>query len=144
MMPRRHKNGYQTRRNHCGRRSDLWAKGRFIAYVQEHFFGQGWSLDTCGCRALASGRFTRNETVCPKTLYHYVASGLLRIKPLDLPEALKRELKVSVTFILEVINANPNLPHLPRSNYYYTLKKEDQERDNREIMAEIKAIKVQK
>ena len=73
-----------------------------------------------------------------------MASGLLRIKPLGLPEALRRELKVSVTFILEVINANPNLPHLARSNYYYTLKKEDQERDNREIMAEIKAIKVQK
>ena len=53
---------------------------------------------------------------------------------------LRRELKVSVTFILDTINANPNLPHLSRSNYYYTLKKKDKERDNREIMAEIKAI----
>ena len=53
---------------------------------------------------------------------------------------LRRELKVSVTFILDAINANPNLPHLSRSNYYYTLKKKDKERDNREIMAEIKAI----
>ena len=53
---------------------------------------------------------------------------------------LRRELKVSVTFILDTINANPNLPHLSRSNYYYTLKKKDKERDNREIMAEIKTI----
>ena len=53
---------------------------------------------------------------------------------------LRRELKVSVTFILDAINANPDLPHLSRSNYYYTLKKKDKERDNREIMAEIKAI----
>ena len=53
---------------------------------------------------------------------------------------LRREVKVSVTFILDTINANPNLPHLSRSNYYYTLKKKDKERDNREIMAEIKAI----
>ena len=53
---------------------------------------------------------------------------------------LRRELKVSVTFILDTINANPNLPHLSRSNYYYSLKKKDKERDNREIKAEIKAI----
>ena len=53
---------------------------------------------------------------------------------------LRRELKVSVTFILDTINANPNLPHLSRSNYYYTLKKKDKDRGNREIMAEIRAI----
>ena len=53
---------------------------------------------------------------------------------------LRRELKVSVTFILDTINANPNLPHLSRSNYYYTLKKKDKDRGNQEIMAEIRAI----
>lgn len=51
---------------------------------------------------------------------------------------LRRELKASVTFILATIN--PNLPHLSRSDYYYTLKKKDKDRDNQEIMAEIKAI----
>ncbi|UZX29613.1 hypothetical protein [Lactobacillus helsingborgensis] len=53
---------------------------------------------------------------------------------------LRRELKGIVTFILDTINANPNLPHLSRSNFYYTLKKEDQDRKNHEIMAEMKAI----
>lgn len=53
---------------------------------------------------------------------------------------LRRELKVRVTFILATINANPNLPYLSRSDYYYTLKKKDKDRDNQEIMAEIKAI----
>ena len=49
---------------------------------------------------------------------------------------LRRELKVSVTFILDT----PSLPHLSRSNYYYTLKKKNQDWDNQEIMVEIKAI----
>ncbi|MCT6889593.1 MAG: IS3 family transposase, partial [Lactobacillus sp.] len=53
---------------------------------------------------------------------------------------LRRELKVSVTFILAVINANPNLPHLSRSNYYYNLQKKDKDRGNQQVMAEIKAI----
>ena len=39
---------------------------------------------------------------------------------------LRRELKVSVTFILDAINANPDLPHLSRSNYYYHFKEEGQ------------------
>ena len=34
---------------------------------------------------------------------------------------LRSELKVSVTFILDAINANLNPPRLSRSNYYYAL-----------------------
>ena len=51
------------------------------------------SLDACAGRALASGAFTRNETVCTKTLYHYVERGLLRVKTTDLPECLSRKTK---------------------------------------------------
>lgn len=36
---------------------------------------------------------------------------------------LRRELKVSLSFILETINSHSDLPHLSRSDYYYTLKK---------------------
>ncbi|WP_317638217.1 IS3 family transposase [Lactobacillus xylocopicola] len=53
---------------------------------------------------------------------------------------LRHELKVSVTFILDTINANPDLPHLSRSNYYYTLKKSHQDQDNKAVMVEIKGI----
>lgn len=51
------------------------------------------SLDACVGRTLASGAFTRNETVCTKTLYHYVERGLLRVKTTDLPECLSRKTK---------------------------------------------------
>ena len=51
------------------------------------------SLDACAGRALTSGAFTRNETVCTKTLYHYVERGLLQIKATDLPECLSRKTK---------------------------------------------------
>ncbi len=51
------------------------------------------SLDACAGRALTSGAFTRNETVCTKTLYHYVERGLLRVKTTDLPECLSRKTK---------------------------------------------------
>ena len=66
---------YQIRRLNCGRKQAFLAKTRFIKYVEQHFFKQGWSLDACAGRALASGAFTRNETVCTKTLYHYVERG---------------------------------------------------------------------
>ncbi|KJY60002.1 Transposase [Lactobacillus kimbladii] len=84
---------YQIRRLNCGRKQAFLAKTRFIKYVEQHFFKQGWSLDACAGRALASGAFTRNETVCTKTLYHYVERGLLQIKATDLPECLSRKTK---------------------------------------------------
>ena len=83
----------QIRRLNCGRKQAFLAKTRFIKYVETHFFKQGWSLDACAGRALASGAFTRNETVCTKTLYHYVERGLLQIKATDLPECLSRKTK---------------------------------------------------
>ncbi|MBA1393733.1 hypothetical protein EQ500_07625 [Lactobacillus sp. XV13L] len=49
-------------------------------------------LMPCAGRALASGTFVRNETVCTKTLYHYVERGLLQIKATDLPECLSRKI----------------------------------------------------
>ena len=53
---------------------------------------------------------------------------------------LSHELKVIITFILNTINANPDLQHLSRSNYYYTLKKSNKDQGNEAVVAEIKAI----
>lgn len=53
---------------------------------------------------------------------------------------LRRELHVTVDFILETINSNPDLPHLSRSNYYYTINKIDKDEKNRDIMQRIKDI----
>ena len=84
---------YRKRRSHCGRKQAFLAKTCFIKYVEAHFFKHGWSLDACVGRALASGKFTRAETVCTKTPYHYVERGLLQIKATNLPECLSRKTK---------------------------------------------------
>ncbi|WEV37032.1 IS30 family transposase [Lactobacillus sp. ESL0677] len=84
---------YQAQRRNCGRKCDFIAKSRFIAYVEQHFFNDDWSLDACVGEALATGKFTRDEIVCTKTLYCYVELGLIKIKPSDLPELLTRNLK---------------------------------------------------
>ena len=53
---------------------------------------------------------------------------------------LRHELHVTVTFILNTINSNPDLPHLSKSNYYYVLKHDDKDLKNQEIMKLIKEI----
>ena len=53
---------------------------------------------------------------------------------------LRHELHVTVTFILNTINSNPDLPHLSKSNYYYVLKHDDKDLKNQEIMKCIKEI----
>ena len=53
---------------------------------------------------------------------------------------LRRELHVTVSFVLDTINSNPDLPHLSRSSYYYTLSKDDKDLKNEKIMKRIKEI----
>ncbi|CAH1857502.1 IS3 family transposase [Convivina intestini] len=53
---------------------------------------------------------------------------------------LRRELKVSLTFILAAINSGTDLPHLSRSDYYYTLKKVDKDDKNEALMARIRVL----
>lgn len=42
--------------------------------------------------------------------------------------------------MLDVINSNPKLPHLSRSDYYYTLGKDDKDLKNDQLMKRIRAI----
>ena len=85
---------YQNNRRYCGRKSDFLKKHKFIDYVQQHFFEDGWSLDACSNRCTAVGEFTSNDIVCTRTLYNYVDQGLLNIHNYDLPEKLKRNTKI--------------------------------------------------
>lgn len=85
---------YQINRRHCGRKSDFLKKAGFINYVIKHFFEDGWSLDVCANRSLATGEFSHYQTVCIRTLYNYVDQGLMTIKNYDLPEKLKRNTKL--------------------------------------------------
>lgn len=85
---------YREHRANSRRNYHCLEVARFLQYVAEHFKGHDrWSLDACYGYALKSNAFKREEMVCTKTLYNYVALGLLPIKNIDLPEKLSRNNK---------------------------------------------------
>ena len=47
-------------------------------------------------RTLESGKFRRDQIVCPKTLCNYVDNGLIRTKNIELAEKLKRSTKKKI------------------------------------------------
>ena len=49
-------------------------------------------------------------------------------------------MRLSVKYIIDVINANPGLPHISRSNYYYQTYKPDKDSGNQKLMDRIKEI----
>ena len=53
---------------------------------------------------------------------------------------LRQELRLSVKYIIDVINADPGLPHISRSNYYYQTHKPDKDSGNQKMMDRIKEI----
>ena len=71
----------------------------FINHTVEMIQNHSWSPDACFGEALESGRFTRSEMVCTKTLYNYIDLGLLAVKNADLPQKLRRNTKP--TFVKE-------------------------------------------
>ena len=82
----------EHRKNSC-RNYRCLETAKFLRYVEDQFFDEGWSLDAAVGHAKANGLFSSKEMVCTKTLYNYVDSGLLRIKNIDLPEKLSRKTK---------------------------------------------------
>ena len=53
---------------------------------------------------------------------------------------LRQELKCSLRFILATINGIPDIPHMTRSDYYYTINKIDKDEKNQELIEKIKSI----
>ena len=53
---------------------------------------------------------------------------------------LRQELKCSLRFILFTINSIPDVPHMTRSDYYYTINKIDKDGKNQELIETIKSI----
>ena len=82
----------EHRKNSC-RNYRCLETAKFLRYVEDQFFDEGWSLDAAVGHAKANGLFSSKEMVCTKTLYNYVDSGLLKIKNIDLPEKLSRKTK---------------------------------------------------
>ena len=58
----------------------------------------------------------------------------------DIVTALREELKLSLSFILHVLNTSDDLPSLPRSVYYYWKDREDPDMVHDEIMNQIIAV----
>lgn len=50
---------------------------------------------------------------------------------------LRHELNVSLCFILDELNKHKDLPQITRSDYYYTLRKDDKDLKNDDLMNEI-------
>ena len=68
---------YLECRQNCRKQYRCLSTIRFLQYVVAHFRGDDkWSLDACYGAALRSGKFSRDEMVCTKTLYNYVDLGL--------------------------------------------------------------------
>lgn len=88
------RDGQRTYEEHrlmsCRHYFHLKDKKPFFDYVVHHFYEDGWSIDACAGRALTHGGFTKEQTVCTKTLYKYIDLGLLPILNIDLPQKVKR------------------------------------------------------
>ena len=63
----------------------------FLQYAQEQILHQKLSPDAVCGRARLEEKF--EETVCTKTLYHYIDQGLLMVKNIDLTLKTKRKTK---------------------------------------------------
>lgn len=88
------KKTYLKNRQNCRKKYRCLSTKRFLQYVVEQFQSDDhWSLDASYGEALRSGKFSRSEMVCTKTLYNYVDLGLLPIKNIDLPEKVSRNTK---------------------------------------------------
>ena len=63
----------EHRKNSC-RNYRCLETAKFLRYVENQFFDEGWSLDAAVGHAKANGLFSTKEMVCTKTLYNYVDS----------------------------------------------------------------------
>ena len=85
---------YLENRRNSRKKYRCLACANFLKFVVKRFqSNKKWSLDASYGAALESGKFSRSEMVCTKTLYNYVDLGLLPIKNIDLPEKLRRNTK---------------------------------------------------
>lgn len=88
-----------------------------------------------------------SRAYCRKRIYKKIGrlSGTKNQKPkaqeiVSAVTKLRQELHVTVSFVLKVINSNPDLPHLSRSNYYYVQGHDDKDRKNKKIMERIREV----
>lgn len=72
-------------RKHC----KLQKAHAFLHYLQEQFFQQHMSIDAICSRTARDRLF--DPLLCTKTVYNYIAKGMLPIKNIDLPQRVRRK-----------------------------------------------------
>ena len=107
---------YLENRRNCRKQYRCLASVRFLQYVVEHFKSEDkWSLDVSYGKALADGKFRREENgLHQNPLYNYVDLGLLPMKNIDLPEKLRRNTKAKKAVRTRKISVGA-LKNAPRS-----------------------------
>lgn len=84
---------YTQNRLHSCRNMKRLECSAFINHTVDMMQQKSWSPDACFGEALETGRFTRSEMVCTKTIYNYIDLDLLAVKNTDLPQKLRRNTK---------------------------------------------------
>lgn len=109
--------------------------------------GQQRQANQTTSRRASKAKRREYEAYCPTRIYKKIRrlsfSKKQKPKTEEIVSAvtkLRQELHVTVSFILKSINSNPDLVHLSRSNYYYTIQKNDKDKKNHKIMIRIKEI----
>ncbi len=82
---------YEEKRKHCHRVRLVDGCREFIKWMTAKFMTEDWSIDSCVGYAKKHHLFSLELIPCTKTLYNAVWDGKLELKPIDLPEALKRD-----------------------------------------------------
>ena len=116
-------------------------KGRHAREGKDNRGTSGRKRSTESTERRASAEESRvNDQIRIRKKIERLGFGKREIRKEEISEAvteLRQELKCSVEFILDTVNRDPELPHLKRSTYYYTIRKQDKDWKNDDLMNEI-------
>lgn len=81
---------YESNRRRCHKKMRVDECQNFIKWMENKVKSDKWSIDTCVGYARRTGLFSMAETGCTSTWYTAIRKNHICIKPLDLPEMVRR------------------------------------------------------
>lgn len=81
---------YESNRSRCHKKMCADRCHEFIKWMEKKIKIDKWSIDICVGYARRTGLFSASETGCTSTWYTAVKKNKIDIKPLDLPEMVRR------------------------------------------------------
>ncbi|MCQ4689557.1 IS30 family transposase [Clostridium sp. SL.3.18] len=94
---RRGQQNYEINRSRCHKAHKLEHAAPFVDWVVKQVKNYRWSLDVCVGYARKHKLFPKEQIVCTRTLYNELWAGNLPLTPFDIPEALSRKPRKSVS-----------------------------------------------